>query len=190
MGGVEQFHQRQIEQGERFSGSMKRATALVIVALTALLISGCQRETDGKLVEVAGRLFVFNYRVATAYYEITLRKTAALVEGSVAEASFEDPRAGGALVVRQPVFAANDRIVLQSPMIHCVVKDRAYAVVIRLLGPDGKILQTIETTVTSDVDQTVLPAKPLVVGPGYAPNPDVFKPDGTRDFSGETGCPA
>jgi hypothetical protein len=164
---------------------------LVFSALTGLvLLTGCQRETAGGPVELAGKLFVFNYRVATAYYEITLRKTAPVAEGSVAEASFENPRGGARLMVRQPVFAANDRIVLQSPMIHCVVKDRRYAVTIRMLGADGGVLQTIETTVVSDVDQTVLPAKPLVVGPGYAKNPEVFKPDGSQDFSSEADCPA
>ena len=161
-----------------------------IIALTALLLAGCQRETDGKPVELAGKLFVFNYRVATAYYEITLRKTATLQEGSVAEAAFEDPRGGPALMVRHPVFAANERIVLQSPMIHCVVKERPYAVTIRLIGPSGDILQSIETTLISDVDQTILPAMPLVLGPGYAKNPEVFKPDGSQDFTGEADCPA
>jgi len=162
----------------------------LVTAIAGLLLAGCQRETNGKPVELAGKLFVFNYRVATAYYEITLRKSGVFTEGSVAEASFENPRGGPPLAVRQPVFATNDRIVLQSPMIHCVVKNKPYAVTIRLLGPDADVLQTIETTVTSDVDQSVLPAKPLVVGPGYAQNPEVFKPDGTQDFAGETDCPA
>ena len=40
------------------------------------------------------------------------------------------------------------------------------------------------------LDQTVLPSKPLVVGAGYEKNPEVFKPDGTTDFSNTDKCPA
>ncbi len=53
----------------------------------------------------------------------------------------------------------------------------------------GAVLQTLETTVTSTDDQSIMPAKPLVVGPHYDRNPEVFKPDGTTDFSAEAGCP-
>lgn len=44
------------------------------VGLSILLLASCQRETEGKLVELSGRLFVFNYRVATANYLVTLKK--------------------------------------------------------------------------------------------------------------------
>ncbi len=52
-------------------------------------------------------------------------------------------------------------------------QDRPYRVTVRIKGPDGDILQTIETTIRSDTDQSALPAKPLVVGPLYTPNPEV-----------------
>jgi hypothetical protein len=35
-----------------------------------------------------------------------------------------------------------------------------------------------------------LPSKPLVVGALYDKNPEVFKPDGSVDFSNTDKCPA
>ncbi|MET0173808.1 MAG: hypothetical protein ABW206_15545, partial [Agrobacterium vaccinii] len=57
-------------------------------------------------------------------------------------------------------------------------------------APDGHVMQTIETSITSDTDQSMLPAKPLVVGPLYTPNPEVFKADGSTDMAPVSGCPA
>jgi hypothetical protein len=37
---------------------------------------------------------------------------------------------------------------------------------------DGKALQTIEKTFTSDVGQESLPERPLAIGPGYQKNLD------------------
>ncbi len=157
--------------------------------LTLAVIGGCQRETGEKLVELSGRIFVFNYRVATATYLVTLRKTAPIPEGSIAEARFENPRGGETLMTREKIFAIDDRITLESPHLHCVVKNRPYAVTIRIVDRSGNLLQEIGTSITSDLDQTVLPSKPWVIGPGYEPNPEVFKADGTADLRNADDCP-
>jgi hypothetical protein len=154
-----------------------------------LLLACCQRETEGKLVELSGRLFVFNYRVATATYLVTLKKLRPLPEGSIVAAEFENPKGGNALTAREKIFSIDEKIVIQSPHLQCVRKDRPYAVTIRILSAAGDTLQEIETSITSDVDQSVLPAKPLVVGPGYTPNPDVFHADGSEDMSSDSSCP-
>ena len=161
---------------------------LLVLGFATIALVSCQREADEKLAELSGRMFVFNYRVATATYLITLRTTAPLPEGGHAEAQFENPMGGEPLVAREKFFPAMSKIVLTSPNLQCVKKDRPYKVTIRLLGADEQTIQTIETSVTSDVDQTVLPAKPLVVGPLYTPNPEVFKADGTADYAPEN-CP-
>lgn len=70
----------------------------------------------------------------------------------------------------------------------CVRKDHPYTVTIRILSASGDVLQEIDTSITSDVDQSVLPARPLVVGPGYTPNPQVFHADGSRDMSADSDC--
>lgn len=167
---------------------MRTGTGLaVIVALIAL--AGCQRQSDGGPTELDGRHFVFNYRVSTATYLINLARKQPIPEGSFAIAEFENPLGGAPLVVKEKIFPLWDRITLQSPPVHCVHKDRPYAVTIRLVDADDRTIQTIKTVVISDVDQSVLAAKPLVVGPVYTVNPELLKPDGSIDFSPEK-CPA
>lgn len=168
---------------------MNRFSRLLLLLTLAAALPGCQRQEEAGPLVLSGRLFVFNYRVAIATYLVTLSRSAALPEGSIIEATFENPQKAAPLVLRQKVFPVETRITLQSPPVHCVVKDRPYAVGIRLFAADGRLLQSLETTVTSSDDQTILPAKPLVVGPLYAPNPDVFRGDGSTDFAPERACP-
>ncbi|KQS80484.1 hypothetical protein ASG25_02470 [Rhizobium sp. Leaf384] len=168
---------------------MKRP-GVILGMIGALSMAGCQRETGPGPTEVSGRLFVFNYRIAQAHYMITLRRTAPLPDPAVAVTTFEDPRGGEPLVTRTKIFPFWDTIVLESPPIHCVRKDRSYRVGIRILDGADRLVQAIETTAVSTVDQTVLTAKPLVVGPGYAVNPDILRADGSVDYAPETGCPA
>lgn len=167
-----------------------RIKVIAALAMSAGLIAGCQRERE-KMVEVSGHIFVFNYRVATATYLVTLRKTATIPDGSVAIAEFEDPAGGDPIVLSEKVYPAWDQITLQSPPVHCIRKDRPYAVNIRLVDAGGKTLQELKTQLVSDVDQAaMLPSKPLVVGPFYNMNPEVFKADGTVDYSNTDKCPA
>ena len=92
------------------------------------------------------------------------------------------------LTARQKLFPAMNKIVLESPAVHCVKKAKPYAVTIRLLGPEDAEIQRLKTTIASNVDQSLLPAKPLSLGPLYDRNPAVFRPDGSTDFSPEA-CP-
>ncbi|MGP4803774.1 hypothetical protein ACSV5G_08360 [Agrobacterium cavarae] len=155
-----------------------------------LALAGCQREEQRDVAKISGRMFVFNYRVAVATYLVTLQTQVPIEEGSVIEAEFENPRGGKALTVSEQLFPKNSKIVLQSPPVECVRQDRPYKVTIRLRAPDGHVMQTLETKVTSDTDQSLLPAKPLVVGPLYTPNPEVFRSDGTTDMKPVQNCPA
>lgn len=155
-----------------------------------LALAGCQREEQRDVAKISGRMFVFNYRVAVATYLVTLQTQVPIEEGSVIEAEFENPRGGEALTVSERLFPKNSKIVLQSPPVECVRQDRPYTVTIRLRAPDGHVMQTLETKVTSDTDQSLLPAKPLVVGPLYTPNPEVFRSDGTTDMKPVQNCPA
>ena len=87
------------------------------------------------------------------------------------------------------LFPKLEKVVLESPEIVCVKKARPYRVAIRVNGPDGAQLQALETTVVSDLDQSVLPAHALVVGPAYDKNPQMFK-DGKAPVHFETAkCP-
>jgi hypothetical protein len=96
---------------------------------------------------------------------------------------------GDPLVTKEKIYSFWTKITLESPDVYCIRKDKPYTVNIRLVDADGKTLQSLKTTVTSNLDQTILPSKPLVVGPDYTKNPDVFKADGSVDY-GTTACPA
>ncbi|MFK3688773.1 hypothetical protein ACI2J4_00665 [Agrobacterium tumefaciens] len=165
--------------------------ALPLLAIVALLsLTGCQRDEPREVAKLSGRMFVFNYRVAVATYLVTLQRIAPIRDGSTVEAAFENPRGGPDLIINDKIFPTDDRITVQSPPVECVKQDRPYKVSIRIKAPEGDILQTIQTTIRSDTDQSALPAKPLVVGPLYTPNPEVFKPDGSTDMRPAKGCPA
>ncbi|WP_331373920.1 hypothetical protein [Sinorhizobium chiapasense] len=147
---------------------------IISALLAAAVLVGCQRETGPDPLKLTGKMFVFNYRLAYAAYMITLNKTEPVPDGSVVVASFENPAGGEPLTLTRKLFPKLDKVTLESPEISCVKKERPYAVTIEVKGPDGAMLQKLETTVTSDVDQDVLPAKPLVEGPAYDKNPEVF----------------
>ncbi|AWM24333.1 hypothetical protein N181_04980 [Sinorhizobium fredii USDA 205] len=152
---------------------MRRIVLSTLIAAAAL--AGCQRETGPDPLKLTGKMFVFNYRLAYATYTITLNKAEPVPDGSVVVATFENPAGGQPLTLTRKLFPKLDKVVLESPDITCVKKERPYAVTIEVKGPDGATLQKLETTVISDVDQSVLPGRPLVVGPAYDKNPEVFR---------------
>lgn len=163
----------------------------LFMALAAVfLLSACQRETGPDPLQLTGKIFIFNYRLAYATYMITLVKKEQVPEGSIVSAEFENPAGGAPLMLERKLFARLDKVVLESPDITCVRKKRPYAVTIRVKGPDGGILQTIETTVISNLDQGILPAKALVEGPAYDKNPEVFKDGKTPERFETARCGA
>ncbi|QFY59649.1 hypothetical protein FZ934_03895 [Rhizobium grahamii] len=166
-----------------------KAGWIAALATAIVVLAGCQRQTDN-LVEFGGHVFVFNYRVAVATYLVTLNKKAPIPDGSVAIAEFENPSGGDPLVTNEKIYPFWDKITIQSPAVHCVKKDRPYVVNVRLVDAGGKTLQSLQTKVISSVDQSVMPGKPLVVGPFYNKNPEVFKADGTTDYDTKDTCPS
>nr|WP_275791064.1 hypothetical protein [Rhizobium gei] len=161
--------------------------ASLVLAGTAL--AACQRETGPDPLELTGKMFIFNYRLAYATYLITLKKTEPVPEGTVVTAIFENPAGGAPLRLDRKLFAKLDKVVLESPDVTCVKKERPYSVTIDVKGPDGTVLQTLKMTVTSDLDQDVLPAQALVVGPAYDKNPDIFKNGKTPKHFETAKCP-
>ncbi|BCH30751.1 hypothetical protein MesoLjLc_26810 [Mesorhizobium sp. L-8-10] len=151
------------------------------VSLLALAVLGACRESgdEGEHYEISGKLFIFNYRVATATYLVTLKPLQPPRDDETAVATFEDPAGGEPIVVRQKIWPKLDKTTIESPPLRCVAKDRPYAVSIAIEGADGATRQTIRTTMVSSEDQALLPDAPLVVGPAYTPNPDLAgHPDG------------
>jgi hypothetical protein len=166
------------------------------IPLRALMLSGVLslaacREMPKDYVEIAGKLFVFNVRIAEANYVVTLRKLKPIPEGSRLEAIFEDPAGGPDLVVRQNIWPQNHTVSLESPALSCIAKARPYRIEIRLRDTSNTVLQEIKTTLASELDQTTLPDRPLVVGPGYDPNPALQgRGDGKLPNQRRGPCPA
>jgi hypothetical protein len=167
----------------------KRATLAAILLAVLTVLPACQRETGPDPLELTGKMFIFNYRLAYATYMITLTKTEQVPDGSTVVATFENPSGGPPLTLDRKLFQKLDKVVLESPDVTCVKKQKPYAVTIEVKGPDGTILQTLKTTVTSNLDQDIMPAQALVVGPAYDKNPDVFKNGKAPEHFQTATCP-
>jgi len=154
---------------------LSRTFAMAVALALSMALAGCQRETGSDPLHLTGKMFVFNYRLAYATYMITLNRTEPLPEGTTITVEFENPAGGAPLVLQRKLFPKLEKVVLESPEITCVQKAKPYRVAIRVNGPDGAQLQVLETTVVSDLDQSVLPAQALVIGPAYDKNPDMFR---------------
>jgi hypothetical protein len=167
---------------------VRRISTFWAALAAMLLVGGCREQSADEYVTLSGKVFIFNYRIAEANYVVTLGKSKPLAEGSVAVATFENPAGGEPLIVRQKIWPEAAKIVLESPPLTCVRKGRAYSITITIADAGRQEVQRIETTLTSSLDQDVLPDKPLVVGPVYTPNPELAGNPGGK--TGETkACP-
>lgn len=164
---------------------MKRI-ALVLAILGA--VSAC-RDEAGKIFELSGRVFIFNPRLAEATYVVTLRPLETVTNAKTAIATFEDPAGGEPIRVEKAIWPKAPKLALESPPVFCIVKDRPYSVTIDITDEAGRSLQRIETTITSTLDQTVMPDRPLVVGPAYDPNPELKGNPAGKIEGGAVSCP-
>ncbi|KRB25949.1 hypothetical protein ASE05_08260 [Mesorhizobium sp. Root172] len=174
----------------RMPRGFSRALVAGAILIAAAALGGC-RDTggEGKLFEVSGKIFVFNYRLARATYVVTLRPLQPMGEGQVAVASFQNPAGGAPLVVEQKVWPKLDKVSLESPALACIVKNKPYAIAISIKGADGTVLQTIDTTLMSTEDQSILPDRPLVIDQLYTANPDLAgHPDGKLPGEPKPDC--
>ena len=153
------------------SGARRMAAGLVTAAALALSMAGCD-SADKPYVKIEGGGFIFNYRVAEAFYGVSLKPMRRLDPGTVLEVAFEDPAGGALIVVRETVSANRLAYMLRTPGVSGVRKDRPYHVEVRVIAPGGTVLARYPKTFTSNIDQTVLPKRPLTIGPGYTRNPD------------------
>ncbi len=148
---------------------MRRKTALLCLVLLSL--PGCRDAARQGYMELTGRVFIFNPRVATATYVVTLGILSPLPSGAKVEALFDNPAGGEKLKVEQKVFSQTGKIALESPSLLCIKKGRRYNFTIKLMDAQGTELQIISSSIESTLDQSVMPDAPLVVGPAYQPNP-------------------
>jgi hypothetical protein len=146
--------------------------------LAIATLAGCFDDRDSPFIELRGGGFQFNYRIAEATASLVVGSLRTLPASSIVEVNFENPAGGPAIVLRKRVGAGDTSFDFNTPPLTGIVKDKPYQVTVRLLDQNGKELQRIEKPFKSNLDQSILPDKPLVVGPGYTPNPDLQKKEG------------
>jgi hypothetical protein len=102
-----------------------------------------------------------------------------LPRDSLLIAEFEDPAGGPPISLREPAVEGRLRYSFRSPPLKGIKKDVPYMVAVTLRESEGgKVLARVERAYKSQVDQSIMPKKPLVLGPGYQINPenDITKP--------------
>ncbi|HEY7763806.1 MAG TPA: hypothetical protein VIB38_02355 [Aestuariivirgaceae bacterium] len=131
------------------------------------------------MASFAGGGFVFNYRIGEAFYGVVINTEGKLPQEALIEASFENPMGGQAILVTDKIRDGQRRYTLRTPALKGIKKDVPYKVVVQILAkPGGEVVQRIERTFRSQVDQSMIPQGPLIIGPGYTLNPenDITKP--------------
>jgi hypothetical protein len=147
--------------------------ALLLAALFAVGFATRHDPGDKPLLAILGGGFIYNYRIAEVHYGFTAVVQKPLESGAIIEARFEDPGGGPPLVVTERVSTMTNQYALQSPPVRGVQADRPYHVDVRVLDREGRTeLFATGMDYKSDISDSVVPDKPLTVGPGYHRNPD------------------
>lgn len=143
-----------------------------VFGAAALILTACGEAED--YIAFDGGGFIFNYRIAEAYYGVSVKPMRRLMPGFVLEAAFENPAGGEPIIVRREIKGPKLRYTLRTPPLTGIEKNRPYRVVVRVMSaPGGRELARISKALSSELDQSALPAKPLAIGPGYHNTPRV-----------------
>jgi hypothetical protein len=151
------------------------ASVIVALAIGLFAVGWLTREDPAEkpFLNILGGGFIFNYRVADAYYGFTAQVQKPLTSGSIIEAEFENPQGGDPFVVSVRTNARTTRYALRSPNLRGVKAGQPYRVAIRVYDfRHEQLIESHERTYTSQLSSEIVPEKPLTVGPGYHRNPD------------------
>jgi hypothetical protein len=156
-----------------------------------LFLAACTDESRQGYIALQGRIFIFNPRVATAVYSVSVSVLKELPTGSKAVFSFDNPAGGPRMVKELKVRGGETKLGLESDELQCVRKGRPYAFSVTLVDADGKELQRIDSSITSTLDQSILPEAPLSFGPTFIPNTELKRgADGKFMRTKPQNCPA
>lgn len=160
---------------KRFSFEHVLAGMILVLAVLFAFGWATREPPAGKpYLKIAGASFIFDYRTSQAFYGFTAYLMKPVPNYSRIEATFEDPAGGPAFVVTKKLSPRSTRYGLRSPDLQGVKAHVPYHVHVRLLrNPDHAVLFQTDFTVASQQDQSILPEKPLTIGPGYYPNPEL-----------------
>lgn len=144
---------------------------MLLAAAAIGLVAACFNES-GPYLEVGGGGFIFNYRLATAYAGLIVGPLRSLPENSTIEVIFENPAGGTPFVLTQKTAPETKWYDFTFEPLTGIKANVDYLATVRLIDAAGKELQRIEKKFRSELDQTILPEKPLTIGPGYTRNPE------------------
>jgi hypothetical protein len=145
---------------------------VIALSLVLLVLAGCD-DTSKPIASFAGGGFIFNYRIGEAFYGVVIKTEKGLSPQAVIEAEFQDPAGGKPIEVSEKIRSDQRKYMLRTPPLKGIEKGVSYKVVVKILDqPGGKVIQRLERTFKSDIDQSIMPDTPLVIGPGYTPNPE------------------
>ncbi len=132
-----------------------------IAAWWASRSSGCGRAAErAELFRLDGKLFVFNYRVATASYLVNLVPVQPVDERPERGRLVRGSGRRRTIVVRHRRYGRSCRRPRsRAPPSSASSRTGPIAVSIAIEGADGTIRQKIDTTITSTLDQTILPTR-------------------------------
>jgi hypothetical protein len=156
----------------RCGGPKLRVLRYLSLGVALAFLAACSSEESGPYFEIGGGGFIFNYRIAEATAGVIVVPKRTLPEDGTLKATFQNPSGGEPLVMVQEVSPTKKRYDFDTPPLTGVKAKTDYVMTVQLLDAEGKEVFKAEKVLRSDLDQTVLPDKPLTVGPGYARNPD------------------
>ena len=153
-----------------------RKAALACLLIVGVFLTACGDDADKPYLEFTGGGFIFNYRIAEAYYGFVAKPTGAIPEGTVIVAKFEDPAGGPPITVKQSVKPSKRQYIFRTPVVKGIVKGRPYAVIVKLIQPTSdRPLAVYSREYESSIDQADLSSIALTIGLGYQPNPELLE---------------
>lgn len=166
----------------RWQWSEKSVVGLALVLCAGLFAVGWLTREDPSekpYLEISGGGFIFNYRIAEAYYGFTAQVLRPMENGAILEATFEDPAGGKPHVVSERLSVMTTRYALRTPPLHGIAAHHPYEVAIKVYDRQGaRLIWETKRSYSSQLGDEVVPKKPLTVGPGYH-QPEVL-PAGKR----------
>ena len=162
-----------VREDRSFEKIVAAAIGLVLV-LTAIGWATRQDPAEKPYIGMAGGGFIYNYREANVFYGFIANVLKPLPNGSWMIADFENPAGGPPLTVETRLHARSVRYGVHSPIVRGVKAGKPYRVSIRLYDyTRTKLIWEGEKDFVSQLDDSIVPDKPLTIGPGYFPNPEL-----------------
>src|SRR5690606_36323739 len=130
-----------------------RKPALILL-LAGFLLSACGEDTQTPYLEFTGGGFIFNYRIAKAFYGFVAKPRRDIPEGTQIIAEFENPAGGAPIIVTAETKPSQLRYMLRTPGVEGVVKNHPYKVIVTLKAPgDAPPLAVYEKEYISNLNQ-------------------------------------